>query len=150
MPLEKLIARLEQLDTLVTNQLDAELPNELQNIADMQRERLEKGINTKGTALERNDANEKPYSKAYTKIKRAKGGQVAHVDLKLNGDYHEGIRAYKSGKMQATIKSIDFKDEILASQYNDILGLSPDQEKEFGAEYAKSINKVVRKFVTDK
>jgi len=125
LPLDKLIANLEALERNVTNTLDAQLPNDLHLITELQREQLNDGLNSKGDLLEKNDGVYYPYAPSYERYKRSKGGRVDRVDLKLTGKFHAGIRTYKTGKLSAGITSIDSKTKKLETEFDNIFGLSP-------------------------
>lgn len=150
MPLTKLINNLKELQTYVVNTLDSTVNEDFQRITELEKERLSKGINADGERLERKDSDNYPYSPAYKKFKRAKGGQVDVVDLKLNGDYHRGINTQKTGKLKGKIYSTDSKEKFLPNQYEKIHGVSPQDKNTFEKEYSKKVIQVTRKKITSK
>lgn len=133
-PLDNLIANLKTMQTFMENRVDQSLNRNLQAMDEMQRERLEKGENNKGEPLKREGASYYPYTPAYTKHKRARGGNVSVVDNKLTGDYHDGITTQKDGKNKVKMYSRDKKERFLPKQYPGNLGLSPEQQDELKQE----------------
>ena len=149
MALEKLISNLKQLKQHLENKLDSQVTANLNEFEEMQRERLNKGENKEGEKLKRNEGFY-PYSPQYKKYKRSKGGQVNFVDLKLDGDFHEGITATKVGKGKVTLYSKDKKDKFLSNQYEGIFGFSPNQEDELNDMFKPQIIRAVKEKIANK
>ena len=168
--LEKLINNLKQLRQHLENKLDSQVNTNLANFAEMQRDRLNEGKNKEGENLKRNEEfypyssegknkegenlkrNEGfyPYSSTYKKYKKARGGQVNFVDLKLDGNFHAGITATKVGRGKITLYSKDKKDKFLPNQYEGIYGFSPNQENELNDLFKSPLIKAVKEKITNK
>jgi hypothetical protein len=149
MSVQPLINNLKQLKQHLENTLDAQVNANLTEFADMQRDRLDTGKNNEGDNLTRNEGFY-PYSPKYTAYKRAKGGQVNFVDLKLNGDFHAGITATKVGKSRVTLYSKDKKERFLPSQYTGIYGFSPNQKKELNDMFKPRIVEAAKFKITNR
>lgn len=147
--LNRLIENLKNLKPYLESRLDGQINNSLESMAQMERERLNEGLSTNGNLLRRNEGFY-PYSPQYTKYKRSRGGQVNVVDLKLEGDYHRGITASKTGRMKVTLYSRDKKDRFLPEQYDGIHGLSDKNKRQIRQDFAPSIVLAVKQKITSK
>lgn len=149
MSLKTLISNLKTLQPYVEQRLDGQINVHLQQMANMERERLSQGKNKDNELLRRNEGFY-PYSPQYTKYKRAKGGRVDVVDLKLDGDYHKGITASKTGRLKATLYSRDKKDNFLPNNYDGIHGLTNNNKALIKESIAPVIVKAVKDKITSK
>lgn len=149
MSLAPLINNLKQLKGYLENSLDSQVSQNLSEFAQMQRDRLNTGKNADGENLTRNEGFY-PYSPAYTKYKRSRGGQVNFVDLKLEGNYQRGITATKVGKSKVTLYSKDKKESFLPSQYTGIYGFSPTQKKELNDMFRPRIVEAAKIKITNR
>jgi len=150
MPLKKLIAHLESLERDVVNTFDAQLPNMLNIVTDEQINQLNDGLNADGDLLEKNDGIYYPYAPSYTAYKRARGGKVDRVDLKLTGAFHRGTRTYKTGKLKANITSINSKTTKLKTEFDKIFGLSPVRAEKAEDRFRPELIKIVKSKITSK
>lgn len=148
MPLERLINNLKNLKVSLESNLDNTINANLSNLEQMQRDRLNKGENSEGDKLRREEGFY-PYSPQYAKYKRARGGQVKFVDLKLDGDFHAGIDAKKVGKGKVTLYSKDKKEKFLSSQYKGIYGFAPNQRQELNNIFVPEIIRAARERITN-
>jgi len=150
MGLKTLISNLNQLKNHVETTLDANIQANLNEFADMERERLKDGIGNDGEPLEREGAGYYPYTPAYTKYKRSKGGRVDVVDLKLTGSYADQISASRTGKHKATLYSRDNKDRFLSEQYPKTHGFSPEQKQEVKQMFIPKLLEASKRKITSK
>lgn len=148
MPLTKWINTLKHLELNLNNGLDQDVNSMLGEFADMQRDRIDKGVNAEGERLERNTGEYYPYSPSYTKYKRAKGGKVNVVDLNLTGNFTRDIKATKVGKGKVHLWSTDYKNGILQSNYDAIFGFSPQQVEKLKEMFKQMLFKRIKTIAT--
>lgn len=120
-PLQPWIDKLRTLEASVTEGLDLAIRNELNTMADLQREQLEQGKGADNNPLTREDGRT-GYSNKYKARRGGKGLQTAHVDLKVTGDFHEGIQAKRIAKNRIQLFSTDYKNKFLPGQYPNLWG----------------------------
>lgn len=146
--LEHVINKLRNIRGMVENGISAALTINKERLEDMQRERLEKGINAEGNELERvkprKDGKTSSYSPSYKRTRRKQGLQDRVPDLKVTGDFHDGIRAQKVGKKKITIYSNDYKNKFLTTQYDGVFGFSPDQRQQVKSLFIPIIEQTIK------
>jgi hypothetical protein len=142
--LEQVIAKLKNLKGVIENGVSAGIIENKEEFEQMQRDRLTNGINADGDPLKRNNASYPAYSNAYAKKRKAKGLQIKHPDLKVTGDFHEGITSQKVGKKKVTMYSKDYKNDFLIKQYDGVFGFSPAQKEQVKALMLPTIERTVK------
>jgi len=142
--LEAIINKLKNIKALVENGVSIAIVDNKDRMEEMQRERLEKGINADGNPLKRNNASYPAYSNEYAKRRKSKGLQTQHPDLKVTGDFHEGITSQKVGKKKITVYSKDYKNDFLTRQYDGVFGFSPAQREQVKALMIPTIERVIK------
>lgn len=123
-PLDSWLYKLRNLKTIIEDEMDRTLNNNKDVLADVQREQLSDGINSDGDRLERADKAYYPYALSYARYKRARGGRVDVIDLKLTGRFHRLIQARRIGRLKYVLFSTDSKEESLTTKYEKVFGIS--------------------------
>jgi len=149
MAFENLIRNLLHIEQTAQSALDQEINGNLEKLADMQRARLSEGKDTDGNKIQRIGGSDK-YTPAYARKKQKLGGKVDRIDLKLSGDYHEGIKAKKISKQKVAMFSEDFKEKFLPIQYKKVDGISEEQAKEIESDFVKGIIRKVKTKITNR
>jgi hypothetical protein len=125
--LDPWINKLRALEPSLENGLDMAVREELELMADMQRERLSEGKSETGAPLTRNGRT--GYTPNYSKVRRSKGLQTGNVDLKFTGDFHAGIKATRIAKNRVQLHSTDYKNKFLPKQYDGVYGFDAPREE---------------------
>ena len=158
MPLSSWINKLENLENIIADAMEDAVDNSENTIIEMQKDRMELGIDTNGKPIEfvghlRSSelTSNGAYTKKYANYKTKKGGQTAFVDLELTGKYKNGLKA----KTQKTNDSIDVDiesnveyEKYIKKNYDNIYGLSKSQEKEIKKEIANKIEVKVKNYLS--
>lgn len=113
-------------------------------IADLNTKQLEEGKRADGKNIE-----PKYESNVYANYKKSIGGkpQKGVPDLKLTGDFHAGIYAFKQNEV-ILITSSDEKSPALERKYDMIFGLNNNSLKEFKPELTFVLQKNIRDEIT--
>lgn len=145
MKLSDLISKLKMFRKNAEEQLANSLKSNEQEIENMQRERLSKGLDAEGDPLVFLNPRKSKVGKAYTipyeRIKRKKGGKVNKVDLNLSGELYDSIHA----KARKNILDINFDDpnkgklKGIKNNYKEPLGFDDRQEVEISQDIAKDL-----------
>lgn len=113
-------------------------------IADLNTKQLEQGKRADGKNIIPGYKRE-----SYANFKKSIGAKPKKwtPDLKLSGDFHAGIYAFKKGDM-IHIDSTDPKSSNLQGKYEKIFGLNKDSKTEFMPEYAFELQNKLRDELT--
>jgi len=145
------LKRIRSAGNTITAQI---IDTQLKEIADSQRERIDKGVNADGGELEYNKSRSSPlnssgaYTRQYDRYKKKRGGQTQHVDLKLTGSYQNQIKAQRQGLTKVEIGSADSKAPFIEGNYNSIYGFTPQQKAELIAKIKLQVYRVVKTVFT--
>jgi hypothetical protein len=151
-PLTNLINNLKGIQRKLDSTVDQEVRSNLDEFEDMQRERLDKGINKDGSVIKKENVPYYPYSPSYTRQKRAFGGQTKVVDLKgKTGNFRRQITAQKYGKGKVNIYSRDSKEQKLEKDYGTkLFGFTPDQKQEIQMNFKRVLTITARTNITNR
>lgn len=137
-PLDHWISKFRTLEKALESSLDVNVRNELETMADLQREQLSEGKNADGGLLKRKEGPY-PYSNEYKRKKARMGKQTEFVDLKLSGDYHEGIKATRIGKNRVQMHSVDYKNRFLPGQYSGVFGFDSKRREKLKEVFSRGL-----------
>ena len=112
----------------------------LEYIADLNRQQLSAGTDARGEALKKYSSN------SYAKKKEALGSKAPYgvADLKLTGEFHESIEA-KAGSAGVTLEATSKKTPWLLARDNYALGLS---EKSVETLRRDKLRDAIRRYIT--
>ena len=116
-PIYDMAKRVRSLNKMLEKAAGEAVRDEEAYILELNIDQLSRGDDSKGKAIA------PPYSQQYKAYKSSKGRQTRVVDLRLEGDFYQGLYVeFRDDEFE--IKGQDFKTPFLKKRYGDlILGL---------------------------
>ena len=116
-PLAVLVGKLAKLQTFAETSADKTIEDKKKEIIEMNKEQLLEGFDSEGDALGEYTA----YNKT---LRREKGLQIKHIDLKDTGDFQRSINLKKKKTNEWDFDATDWKwEDELKPRWPDALGL---------------------------
>ncbi len=154
MPLTKWINKIEKVIAISERSLEEAVEESENTLVEMQKERMEMGLDANGKPIEYNKPRKSPlnetgaYTRKYSK-KKEKFGQTKVVDLEgKTGAYKRGLKA-KTTRGNNEV-DIDFESDVkyalaIEKNYDDIYGLDKTQQDKIENEISRKIEDTITK-----